>query len=272
MRHAKLFVRKLLTLSHSRNLLLEFTKRDFLQRYKGSSLGIVWAIISPLLMLAVYSFIFVAVFKLKWGNDVESGDMLYTLMIFSALIPFNIFAESINRAVAVLPQSANYIKKVVMPIEILPISIVLSTAMNNMFSVGLLAIGKVLLLDTPNWTLIFAPIVFIPVILFSAGIALVVSALGVYLRDLTYITGIAVNVLFYLSPVFYSIEIIPKQFQFLLSINPIAPIIDFSRDIFIRGQMFDLSEFGLALLGASFVFVLGLGLFYFLKKGFADVI
>ena len=254
------------------NLLIEFTKRDFLQRYKGSKLGFLWAILSPLLMLAVYSFIFVAVFKIKWANDVNSEDMMYTLMIFSALIPFNIFAESVNRASAILPQSANYIKKVVIPIEVLPISIVLSTMINNLFSIVLLSLGKIIFLETPNWTLIFAPLAFIPILLLSMGSALFISALGVYLRDLTYVVSIAINVIFYLSPVFYSSEIMPERFKFLLSVNPIAPIIEINRDIFIRGELFDGSSYLLSLLTSVVVLILGLSSFYYLRKGFADVI
>ncbi|OMF30856.1 hypothetical protein BK133_16375 [Paenibacillus sp. FSL H8-0548] len=265
-------VRYLSSLYSSKNLLFEFTKRDFQQRYKGSLLGVVWAFIAPLLMLAVYSFIFVIVFKSRWGNVTESSDMLYTFMIFAGLIPFNLFAESVNRSVGILTQSSNYIKKVVIKLEILPTSIVLSTAINSLFSLLLLVLGKFLFLDTPNGVLIFAPLVLVPIVILSLGVSLLVAALGIYLRDLVYIVGLLVNILFYMSPIFYSASVIPEKFRFILAFNPISPIITLYRDIFINGQLFSLSLYFQTCFTALIVLVIGLFVFNFLKKGFADVI
>jgi lipopolysaccharide transport system permease protein len=256
----------------SRELLAQFTKRDFLQRYKGSNLGFFWAFISPLIMLTIYSFIFIGVFNLKWGDDLQSGNMLYTLMIFCGLIPFNIFAESVNRATVVLPQSANYIKKVVLPVEILPISIVLSTTLNNGFSLLLLVLGKIMFLNTPNWTILFAPLVILPIILFTIGISLFLSAISVYLRDTAYVIGLVINMLFYLSPIFYSTDKVPSKFQFIVKLNPISPMIEQWRYIFIKGELFSLTIYFQTLMTAVIFFIIGLAIFYLLRKGFADVI
>ncbi|SDN35230.1 lipopolysaccharide transport system permease protein [Paenibacillus sp. yr247] len=275
METTKLFnrvVKYFLSLYDSRNLLYEFTKRDFQQRYKGSLLGMVWAFVSPLLMLTVYSFIFVIVFKSKWGNDTGSSDMFYTLMIFAGLIPFNIFAESVNRSVNLLSQSANYVKKVVIKLEILPASIVLSSLFNSLFSILLLVLGKIVFLNTPNWSLIFAPLVLLPIVLLSLGTALLVSALGIYLRDLVYIVSLLINILFYMSPIFYSTDLIPNKFRFLLELNPISPIITLYRDVFIKGQLFSLTSFMASCLISMIVLLIGLSVFHFLRKGFADVI
>lgn len=257
----------------SKDLLFELTKRDFQQRYKGSVLGVIWALLSPLLMLAVYTFIFVAIFKLKWGGlENNTSRMLYTLMIFAGLIPFQIFSESVNRSVSILNQSANYIKKVVIPVEILPASIVLSTALNSFFSVFLLSLGKIFFIDTPNWTLMFIPIIMIPVTLLSLGISLLVSALGVYLKDLVYVVGLIVNILFYMSPIFYSMDKIPESFRVFIMFNPIAPIIEQFRDVFVNGQMFSLRDYFISILFAAVIFMAGLITFRFLRRGFADVI
>ncbi|MGO4693572.1 ABC transporter permease [Paenibacillus sp. 2TAB26] len=262
----------LLSLYQARTLLYEFTKRDFQQRYKGSFLGVIWAMISPLLMLAVYSFIFVVVFKSRWENISEKSDLLYTLMIFSGLIPFTIFSESVNRSVSVLTQSANYIKKVVIKLEILPASIVLSTAINSSFSILLLVIGKIVFLDTPNGVLIFAPLVLFPTIILTLGVSLIVSALGIYLRDLVYIVGLIINILFYMSPIFYSTSLIPERFRVYLEINPLSPIIKMYRDIFINGQLFSLTSYFVTCIIAISFLIVGLTVFNFLRKGFSDVI
>ncbi|OBZ07845.1 hypothetical protein A8L34_24750 [Bacillus sp. FJAT-27264] len=257
----------------SKDLLVELTKRDFQQRYKGSVLGVIWAMLSPLLMLGVYSFIFVSVFKSKWGDSsIQDGNMLYTMMIFAGLIPFQIFSESVNRSVNVLSQSSNYIKKVVIPIEIIPFSIVFSTIINSFFSVALLVIGKIMFLSTPNWTFIFIPLILIPIMILSLGASLIVAALGIYLRDLVYVVGLLVNILFYMSPIFYSAEAIPERFRFFIHLNPIAPIITQFRNVFINGQLFSVSSYITSLLVSIIVFLLGLSIFNYLRKGFADVI
>lgn len=263
----------LVNLYKSKDLLIELTKRDFQQRYKGSLLGVIWALLSPLLMLGVYSFIFVSVFKSRWGNSsVEDGNMLYTMMIFAGLVPFQIFSESVNRSVSLLAQSANYIKKVVIPIEILPASIVLSTVINSTFSIALLVVGKLLFLNTPNWTLVFLPLVLIPILLLSLGFALIVASFGIYLRDLVYIVGLIVNILFYMSPIFYSPEALPEKFRFIIHLNPISPIINYFRDVFVNGELFTISSYLISLLISFVFFILGLIIFNYLRKGFADVI
>ncbi|WP_028531125.1 ABC transporter permease [Paenibacillus sp. HW567] len=264
----------LVSLFKSKDLLFEFTKRDFQQRYKGSLLGVIWALLSPLLMLGVYSFIFVSVFKSKWGSSSiqQDGKMLYTMMIFAGLVPFQIFSESVNRSVSLLGQSANYIKKVVIPIEILPTSIVLSTVINSFFSVGLLILGKLLFLNTPNWTLIFVPLVLIPIMLLSLGFALIVAAFGIYIKDLVYVVGLLVNILFYMSPIFYSADSLPARFRFLIHLNPIAPIINHFRDVFINGELFSISSYITSFFISFIIFILGLTIFNYLRKGFADVI
>lgn len=262
-----------LSLYKGKDLLVELTKRDFQQRYKGSILGVIWALLSPLLMLAVYTFIFVAVFKLKWGAMETNGSkMLYTMMIFAGLIPFQIFSESVNRSVSILNQSANYIKKVVIPVEILPSSIVLSTVLNSFFSVCLLTLGKVFFLDTPNWTLVFIPLLMIPITFLSLGISLLVAAFGIYLKDLVYVIGLLVNVLFYMSPIFYSTDALPENFKVFVMFNPIAPIIEQYRDVFVSGQMFSLHEYFISAFWAFVFFIIGLIIFRYLRRGFSDVI
>lgn len=272
MNYAKKYIENLRNLSKYTNLIKEFTKRDFLQRYKGSFLGVVWALISPLVMLAVYSFIFIIVFQNKWGEIGVDSDATYTLMIFSGLVPFYIFSETINRSLGVVVGNPNYVKKVVIPVEILPISVTLSTVLNQLFAVALLIVGKILFIDTSNRTLLLLPLILLPIVIVSLGCSFIFAALGVYVRDMAHAVALILNILFYMSPIFYPSTQVPEQFKFLMGFNPLAPVIDMWRDVIIKGMPFDAINYIQYMGGATLFLILGLGVFYGLRKGFADVI
>lgn len=272
MNYINKYIDNLKELFKYKNLIQEFTKRDFLQKYKGSFLGMIWAVISPLVMLAVYSFIFIIVFQNKWGEIGIDSDATYTLMIFSGLVPFYIFSETINKSLGVIVGNPNYVKKVVIPVEILPISVTLSTVLNQLFAVGLLVLGKLLFIDTPNQTLILLPLIILPIVIVSLGCSFIFAALGVYVRDMAHAVALILNVLFYMSPIFYPSTQVPEQFKFVMGFNPLAPVIDMWRDVIIKGVPFDTTIYIQYMGGAVLFLVIGLGLFYYLRKGFADVI
>lgn len=272
MRNLKDYIRNIRNLYLYRNLIVEFTKRDFLQRYKGSFLGILWAIVSPLVMLAVYSFIFIIVFKNKWGEIGSDSTATYTLMIFSGLIPFYIFSETINRSLGVISGNPNYVKKVVIPTEVLPISITLSTTINQLFALALLILGKIIFIDTSNRTLILLLFILLPIVIVSMGCGFVFAAIGVYIRDMAHAVGLILNILFYISPIFYPSTQVPQQFAFVMKINPLAPVIDMWRNVIIKGICFDVTVYVQYLIGSIIFLLFGLGVFYYLRKGFADVI
>lgn len=255
-----------------RELLLQLTYRDLTARYKGSYLGITWGLLNPLIMLGIYSFIFIVIFDLRWGLDASDNKTLYTLMIFSGLVPFYIFSESVNRSITVLSNNANYVKKVVFPLELLPVSTVLSILINNMFGMFLLILGKLVFLDTANWTMIYIPLVLIPLVILSIGLSLALSALGVYIRDLVHAVGLIVNILFYLSPIFYDSSIVPAPFDSVVNLNPLTVIIGQLRDVVLLGQPLDLNSYFLTLFSSMIVFIIGLITFMYFRKGFSDVL
>jgi len=255
-----------------RELALQLTQRDLMTRYKGSYLGFAWAIINPLIMLLVYSFIFSVVFKLKWDTGDDTSKALYTLMIFAGLVPFYIFSESINRSLGLISGSPNYVKKVVFPLEILPISLILSTLINNLFGLILLVIGKLIFMDTPNWTLIYIPMLLLPLTLLSLGLALAFSAIGTYIRDMTHTIALLMNVLFYASPIFYKVSAVPEGFRYFVNLNPLTQIIEEWRSVILLGQKVDYSVYFMTLLVALIVLLVGTSIFNYLRKGFSDVV
>ncbi|MEG0577648.1 MAG: ABC transporter permease [Bacilli bacterium] len=257
---------------HYRELLFQLTYRDVTARYKGSYLGITWALLNPLVMLGIYSFIFITIFDLRWGLDNNNNKTLYTLMIFSGLVPFYIFSESINRSITVLSSNANYVKKVVFPLELLPISTVFSIVINNMFGLFLLIVGKLIFLDTANWTMIYIPLILIPLVLLSMGLSLALSALGVYIRDLVHAVGLIVNILFYMSPIFYDSSIVPEPFNSFINLNPLTSIITQIRNVILLGQPLDLNSYIITFVGSILVFITGIGIFKYFRRGFSDVL
>jgi lipopolysaccharide transport system permease protein len=256
-----------------RELVYRLTWRDLMSRYKGSYLGFAWSVLNPLLMLFVYSFIFVIVFKLKWDMGAhDENKTLYTLMIFGGLIPFYIFSESVNRSLTLISGNPNYVKKVVFPLEILPISLVIATVINNLLGLLLLVIAKLLFLQTSTWSLLLIPVVLLPLFLLSLGLALAFSALGAYIRDLTHSIGILVNILFYMSPIFYQVSMVPESFRFIMHINPLTSIIEQWRDVILLGKGINYADYGASLITSLIVLCIGYAVFRYLRKGFSDVI
>jgi lipopolysaccharide transport system permease protein len=255
-----------------RNLIGQFTRRELTGRYKGSNLGMLWPVLTPLLMLAVYTFLFSIVFETRWGHAISSSKAEYALMIFCGLIVYNLFAESIARAPGLITGNPNYVKKVIFPLEILPVALMGSGLIHAAIGLGILLAGEALFMHQLPWTIVFFPLVVLPVLMMGIGLSWFFSALGVYLRDLGHAIQIAVQVLFFLTPIFYSAEIVPAQFQPFLKINLLAGVVADARRVLLMTQP---PQWGQWLVTTAIsAIVLQLGYVWFMKtrRGFADVI
>lgn len=255
-----------------KSLINQFTRREISNRYKGSYLGIVWSFITPLMMLVIYTFVFSVVFKAKWGTGEETSKVEFALLLLAGLLVFNIFSEVISRAPSLVLANANYVKKVVFPLEILPVVAVGSALFQAIISYVILVIALFLLMGVFNWTAILFPIVLIPLLLIILGLAWFLSALGVYIRDIGQIIGLIIPALMFMSPIFYPVSIIPKEFQFVYWLNPITYVVEDVRRTIIWGELphwnWILIE---GFIGIIFATV---GYIWFRKtrKGFADVL
>lgn len=254
-----------------RELIKQFTKREVIGRYRGSYLGIMWSFITPLFMLLVYTFVFSIVFQARWG--VENGSKIeFALILFCGLTTFNLFAECINRAPGLILSNINFVKKVVFPLEILPVVAVGSALVHAMISFLILIIGLIILLGVVNWTLIFLPLVLLPLLLFTLGLGWFLASLGVYLRDIGQVVGVVTQALMFLSPIFYPISVIPEEFRPIYYLNPISYVVEDMRRITIWGQMPDWNWLITGILLSSLVAILGHAWFQKTRKGFADVL
>lgn len=255
----------------NRSLILQMIRREVVGRYRGSMLGIVWSFFNPVFMLAVYTFFFSVVFKARWGGGM--GDKTeFAILIFSGMIVHGLFAECVSRAPGLIISNVNYVKKVVFPLQILPVVALGAALFHTLISFGVLLLFCLLTQAHLNWTIVYLPLVILPYILLILGISWFLAATGVFLRDVGQTTGILVTVLMFLSPVFYPVTALPDAYRPLLHLNPLTFIIEQTREVLIWNRAPDWAGLGLYLFAGAFIAWAGLFWFQKTRKGFADVL
>ena len=256
----------------NRSLMWQLTKRNVLMRYKGSALGLVWSFVQPMMMLVVYTFVFSIVFKSRWGTDMSGGRGAFAVIMFCGLSIFNMFSEGVNSGCMSVIANTNYVKKVIFPLEILPVAQVLCTFILGTVWFVLLFIGSVFVLHHVDWMMLLLPVTLIPVLLFTMGVAMFVASFSVFVRDTQYMVGVVLQVLFFMTPIFYPIEAVPERFRLALQLNPLTVLIDETRKVFLYGTLPDWKYLGIALLVSLVTLQLGFFWFTRTKRGFADVL
>lgn len=256
---------------HHRALILRLTRHEIDARYRGSMLGIVWALLTPLLMLAVYTFVFTVVFQARWGTA-GSNSTEFALLLFSGLVLFNIFSECLNRAPGLLLENVSYIKKVVFPLEILALVTLAVALFNAAIGLAILLVFYVAALGLPPATALLLPIVVAPLCLLTLGVSWFLASAGVFLRDIRQVVGVAVTVLMFLSPIFYPLTAVPERFRALIHLNPMTAILEQSKDLLFWGRIPSPLEWLVATLAAWGCAWLGYLWFMKTRRGFADVV
>jgi lipopolysaccharide transport system permease protein len=253
-------------------LLRRIIGRDISARYKGSVFGLLWSLFNPLLMLAVYTFVFSVVFKAKWGGVQEQSRLQFAVMLFAGLIVHSFFSESVNRASTLITANANFVVKVLFPLELLPCMAVGSALFQAAVSFCVLLAAYVVYAGVPHYSIIYAPIVFMPLVLITCGITWFIASMGVFLRDIGQITVIATNVLMFLCPIFYPLSSIPERFQPYIKANPLTFFVEQMREVVVLGH--PPNWLGLAAAFSIGILVANAGLYWFYrtKRAFADVI
>ena len=256
----------------NRELIMQMVSREVVGRYKGSLFGIAWSFLNPVVMLVTYTFVFSVIFKARWGDGPSESKTQFALLLFVGMIIFGLFSEVVNRAPGLIVSNVNYVKKVIFPLEILPV-ISLGAALFHFFvSFLVLTIAIIVVDGRLNWTIIYLPAVVFPLILIIMGISWALASFGVYLRDIGQTIGIFTTILMFLSPVFYPVSALPEKFQDWMLLNPLTFIIEQARAIIIFGKQPD--WYGLGVYTLFSIGIVWLGYFWFQKtrKGFADVL
>lgn len=258
---------------HNRQLIVQMIKREVIGRYKGSMMGLAWSFFNPVLMLVVYTFVFSEIFKFKWGvAGAESSKTLFAVVLFVGLIVLNLFNEVLNRAPLTITSNVNYVKKVIFPLEILPI-VTLGTALfHSLISLMVLIVAFILFNGFVHWTVIFVPVVILPLLILTLGFAWILAAIGAYLRDIGQVMVAFTAILTFLSPVFYPITAVPERFQPFIMANPLTFIIEQAREVLIFGHLPHWIGLGIYTVISIPIAWVGFILFQKARKGFADVL
>lgn len=254
------------------SLLWQFAQREVLGRYRGSILGLAWSFITPLLMLGVYSFVFVGVFRASWPGAAKGGGLEFALQVFAGLIVFNLFAEVAGKSPSLIVNQPNLVKKVIFPVELLVWVAVLSGLFHLLISIGSLLIVLLFTRGGLPLSAVALPLVLIPFLLFLLGLGWFLSALGVYVRDIGQIMTMVVSLTMFMSPVFYSTSTLDVSWQFWMQFNPLTLIIEQVRAVVLQGHWPDWSLLGIYALVACAFAAAGATFFNLTRKGFADVL
>ena len=255
----------------SRDLVWQMTKREVIGRYRGSVLGLLWSFFNPILMLTIYTFVFSVVFKARWGSGGESR-FEFALILFAGLIVFNLFAECVNRAPSLIVGNVNYVKKVVFPLEILPLVTMGAALFHCAISLGVLIVFYGLLSGSLPWTIVFAPVVVTPLLLVTLGLCWFLASFGVYVRDTAQAIGMLTTVILFVTPIFFPLSSLPEKYHTLVYLNPLTFIVEQMRAVLIWGTPPSWSGWCVAMLAGMLVAWLGLAWFQKTRRGFADVL
>ena len=261
------------SLWRNRQLIVQMTKREVIVRYQGSAFGLAWSFLNPLFMLVIYTFVFSEIFKSRWsGMGGDDSKTQFAVVLFVGMIVLSLFSEVLNRAPGLILSNVNFVKKVVFPLEILPVIAMGAALFHTFVSLGVLLITFVVFNGYLHWTAIFIAVVILPLVILTIGLAWILASLGVFVRDVGQSIGIVTTVLMFLSPVFYPVTAVPERFTPFILANPLTFIIEQAREVLIWGHQPD--WFGLSIYTLLAVFIAWAGYAWFQKtrKGFADVL
>lgn len=255
-----------------RALIRQMTVREVVGRYRGSFMGLAWSFFNPLLMLLVYTFVFTTIFHSHWSGGVATDKANFAIVLFIGMIVYSIFADNVNRAPTLIISNTNYVKRVVFPLEILPVVGMGASVFHALVSLLVWFLAYMLLVGVPHLTALLLPLVILPFIVGILGISWFLASVGVFMRDVNQTVGILTTALMFLSPVFYSVDNLPPKFKSLVLANPATFIIEQARVVLIWGNM--PNWFGLGIYTVVSLVFAWAGFWWFQKtrKGFSDVL
>lgn len=253
-----------------RELVGSLVRRDLSNRYKGSMMGLFWAIVTPVLQITIFTFIFAGIFKSRFGS--QRSEYGFAVYLFCGMLPWIAVAEAIQRATTSLTENVNLVKRVVFPIEALPVNLVLSAVVQQLIGTGILLVAALLLERVLHPTALLLPLLLVPQLLLTFGLSWLAASLGAFLRDTPQFTQLLLMVFQYLTPIYYPEEMIPPRFQWINQLNPMAPLIRSYRRILLEGQWPDWQGLAFTMAFALVCFVFGYWWFERTKKAFADIL
>ena len=264
------FTLPLVTIWRNRSLIRTMVRRDIVGRYRGSFGGVLWTILNPLLLMLTYFFVFGVVLRARFeGDPSRSGFALYFL---AGMLPWLPFSEAAGRAPTVMLEHRNFVKKLVFAIETLPVNLVVSSLVSELFALVLFMIGFLLLRGAVPASVMWLPALIVPQLLFTAGVSWFLAALGVFVRDLGQVIGFLMTLWFFLTPICYPESSMPPGALPILAKNPMFVLVRGYRAVFLEGHAPAFGALGKLWLVSAIVFILGHAWFYKLRRSFADIV
>jgi lipopolysaccharide transport system permease protein len=254
-----------------RDLIYRLARREVEARYKGSMLGLVWSVLMPLVLMGVYTLIFKVLFKSRWDLPDPRYNKFF-LIVFAGMVVVNLFCACVGRAPTLMLTNVNYIKKVVFPLDILPVVVLASEGFDAMMSSIVFCVGYLIFIGLPPLTVLLVPVILLPDMFLIIGMVWFISALGVYLRDLRQLVAVVLSVIGFLCPMFYPLTQFPPGLRWVLFLNPLTAILEEIRHVLFYADFpFWRLYFVYLLLAWAFAW-LGRVWFTHAQRGFADVV
>lgn len=251
-------------------LILSLAKRELLTRYKGSALGMVWAVITPVVMITIFTFIFSGIFSARFGPGGTAWD--YALYLFCGLLPWTMFQETVQTSSTTIVAHANLVKRVVFPLETLPAAQALSALANQMFGTIALLVACIVVRHELHASILWLPTLLIPQLVLTLGVAWLVASLGVFLRDIAQGITLVLMAWMYLTPIIYPETIVPERYRPFINANPFTALVRSYRRIFLEGLAPDWPSLAYFAILSAIVFLIGYWWFAKTRRNFADVI
>lgn len=253
------------------HLVISMAQRDVLGRYRGSTLGVIWSFMNPLILLLIYAFVFGIVFQNKWGVSTNvNGEFVANL--FLGLMIYTAFSEILNRSPLLIINNTNYVKKIVFPLDVLPWSVLASSLFHLIVSLCLLFLFSLASGVELHWAGLLLPVLFLPFILVLMGFSWFFASLGVFIRDIDQVISLVTTAAMFLAPVFFPLSAVPLAYRPFFFINPLTWEIEAIRNLLFHGKLPSVLSATVYSMAALVVFFLGYSVFTRLRRGFADVL
>ena len=262
--------RPLLELPRRTDLIWPLTRRFLSARYRGSALGLLWALLTPVVMIAIFTFIFAGIFQARFGEGGTAWD--YALYLFCGLLPWTAFQESVQQSSNVVVAHSNLVKRVVFPLETLPVAQALASLAGQLFGTLALLAATLVIRRELHATLLWLPVLMLPQLAFTLGASWLVASLGVFIRDTAQAAGLILTAWMFLTPIIYPETVVQEPYRRWVELNPFTPLVRGYRLTLLEGRPPDWQGLAYFSLVALLVFLFGYWWFARTRKNFADVV
>jgi ABC-2 type transport system permease protein len=262
----------LATLYNKRWLIKYLAQRQWARSYQGSYLGFVWAFLSPLMMVVLLTVIFSEVLGIRFREVTGDSTLNFGLYLYCGLLPFLAYSQALTQGVNVIRRNSNLVQGVVFPLEILPMTTIITSLIQSMFGVGALMVVLMVLEHRLHWTALMLPLVIVPQLLFTLGLCYLMAVAGTYVPDIRETLRALVRATFFITPILWPPERVPEDLRFLVNYNPLAVLVESYRRLILDGELPNAEAAVYFSLFAAVLFVVGLTVFIRFKDNFADLI